>query len=330
MKSKDWIPEFKSKFKQELKDFVIFKRSNGYKYGENQCYRLLELDNFFISLKDKELVINQDIIDKWLGQCKEENKGTTKGKYLSTISTFCNYLRLNSYENVIQPESCHIKYKSEYIPYIFSDDEIKRIFKNLREKVIKKNNLSSKSLLILISLYYCCGLRRSEALNLTLNDYDYSNKTITIIESKNNISRIIPLNNSLCEMINDYLSIRKFNNKFLFVTDKNSQYYKHKLYTEFHKVLKEEKIPVRYDGKRQRIHDLRHTFAVNSLKQMIDKGFDLYTSLPILSVYLGHKNITETEYYLRLIEKEAENISEVSGNYLMNLYNQKEEFYSEE
>lgn len=28
MKSKDWIPEFKSKFKKELRDFIIFKRSN--------------------------------------------------------------------------------------------------------------------------------------------------------------------------------------------------------------------------------------------------------------------------------------------------------------
>ncbi len=61
----------------------------------------------------------------------------------------------------------------------------------------------------------------------------------------------------------------------------------------YKELLEKAIIPVRYDGKRQRIHDLRHTFAVNSLKQMEQKGFDLYTSTSVLSVYLGHKSITE-------------------------------------
>ncbi len=42
---------------------------------------------------------------------------------------------------------------------------------------------------------------------------------------------------------------------------------------------------------------------MRALEQMQEKGFDLYTSLPLLSRYLGHKHITETEYYLRLMEE---------------------------
>ena len=33
---------------------------------------------------------------------------------------------------------------------------------------------------------------------------------------------------------------------------------------------------------------------------MIDAGMDMYTSLPILSTYLGHKSIYATEHYVRL------------------------------
>lgn len=57
-----------------------------------------------------------------------------------------------------------------------------------------------------------------------------------------------------------------------------------------------------YLGERNgpRIHDWRHTFVVKSFKQMIDSGMDMYTSLPILSTYLGHKSIYSTEKYLRL------------------------------
>jgi len=43
-----------------------------------------------------------------------------------------------------------------------------------------------------------------------------------------------------------------------------------------------------------------HTFAVRAFKQMIDAGIDMYASLPILSTYLGHKSIYDTEKYLRL------------------------------
>lgn len=40
------------------------------------------------------------------------------------------------------------------------------------------------------------------------------------------------------------------------------------------------------------------------------KGFDLYVSLPLLSVYLGHKHITETEYYLRMLDEHFDGILE--------------------
>ncbi len=321
--------KFESIFKEELSQFILYKRSNNYKYSKPIIFRLYELDRFFLSLNTSTKIINQEIVDKWLSTCNINNKEATKGKYFSVISQFCNFLRMNGYENIIQPEANKLKFHSEFIPYIFTDDEIKRIFNIIKQELNINNDLDTNSFYILICLYYCCGLRLSEALNIELKDYNISDKTITIVESKNNITRLIPLNDSLNNILLNYLNIRKSDNKYLFITNSNVQYYKGKLYEKFHKLLKKAKIPVRYDGNRQRIHDLRHTFAVNALKQMQIKGFDLYTSLPILSVYLGHKNIVETEYYLRLIQSEAENISKYTCDYLKNLYNKKEDFYYE-
>jgi integrase len=48
------------------------------------------------------------------------------------------------------------------------------------------------------------------------------------------------------------------------------------------------------------VHDLRHTFAVHSLRQIIHSGKDTYVFLPVLSSYLGHVKLSSTEYYLRL------------------------------
>ena len=32
---------------------------------------------------------------------------------------------------------------------------------------------------------------------------------------------------------------------------------------------------------------------------MQDENQDIYCTLPILSIYMGHKNVTSTEYYLK-------------------------------
>ena len=51
------------------------------------------------------------------------------------------------------------------------------------------------------------------------------------------------------------------------------------------------------------MHDLRHTFAVHSLNQMVQQGMDIYCALPILSTYLGHASVAATEKYVRLTEE---------------------------
>lgn len=50
------------------------------------------------------------------------------------------------------------------------------------------------------------------------------------------------------------------------------------------------------------------------------KGFDLYTFLPLLSVYLGHKHITETEYYLRMLDEHFDSILDKSSSYTPELF----------
>lgn len=102
-------------------------------------------------------------------------------------------------------------------------------------------------------------------------------------------------------------------NDFIFKNNINNQIRKQTVQQIFKEVLMLSNIPKRENQLGPRIHDLRHTFAINSLEQMMQKGFDMYTSLPILSKYLGHKGIKETEYYLRLIPKYHQNIEKLNN-----------------
>ena len=331
MHSKDWIPEFKSPFKKELEKFIKFKRSNGYIYGETGCYLLKHLDTFLLSLNQAKPHINQEVFDLWMTQCTSTKK-STKAHYSGAITTFCEYLRMTGHENIIQPEISKSFVNFDYIPYIFSDQEVKFMFDILIDKV--KNNVQDwniKTFYLLFCLYYGCGLRKKEALNLKVKHFSFDEKSITILDGKNKISRIIPLSESIFTQLNKYVSMNQYKNdeSYIFTNENGDQFKDHKLYKLYHKLLEEAHIPTRYDGKRQRIHDLRHLFAVKSLKQMEDKGFDLYTSLPLLSVYLGHKHITETEYYLRLVQSEENKVTKKTSEYLEKLYQQKDEYYEE-
>lgn len=71
-------------------------------------------------------------------------------------------------------------------------------------------------------------------------------------------------------------------------------------------------------------------FCINALKQMEDRGFDLYVSISILSVYLGHKHLHETEYYFRMLKSEGEKVSNEAQQYINLLYDNNEEYYNGE
>ena len=329
MRSKDYIPDFKSIFNNELTDFIKFKRSCGYVYGRANTSMSKLMDNFFISQKMSYKMVNQDMYDSWMNTMVTFTD-STRARYHSAMSSFCEYLRMLGYEEVIQPESLRLKYKSDFIPYVFNTIELERMFNQMAKNIqLNKGDIKSKDFYVLFCLYYGCGLRLSEGLNLRKENYDYESNTLHIIESKNNVTRLIPLSISISTQLEVLLSLKGIDEHIFFSAVKRSTA-KQMVYDYYHNLLKVSKIPIRYDGKRQRIHDLRHTFAINALKQMEDKGFDLYTSLPILSVYLGHKTITETEYYLRLVEKEENNVTKKVYDYMINLYKQKEEFYEEE
>ena len=51
-----------------------------------------------------------------------------------------------------------------------------------------------------------------------------------------------------------------------------------------------------------RLHDLRHTFAVNRLVSWYQENKNVQQLLPVLSVYMGHKYLAHTSVYLTMTD----------------------------
>jgi integrase len=49
-------------------------------------------------------------------------------------------------------------------------------------------------------------------------------------------------------------------------------------------------------------HSLRHSFAVNTLKQIKERGKSLQAALPILAAYMGHRKYRYTAVYLKVLD----------------------------
>jgi hypothetical protein len=54
----------------------------------------------------------------------------------------------------------------------------------------------------------------------------------------------------------------------------------------------------RSDSRGPRLHDIRHCFATNTLVQWYRSGQDPERRLPLLSAYLGHVHVADTQWYL--------------------------------
>ena len=54
-------------------------------------------------------------------------------------------------------------------------------------------------------------------------------------------------------------------------------------------------------GKSPRVHDLRHSFAIQALIRWYKEGADVQTSLPKLALYMGRVSIESSAYYLHWV-----------------------------
>ena len=292
---------FNSPFKSDIQKFLDLKHSLGYKYALEEIL-LSQFDKMCIFKYPKEKVLTQIIAMDWATARKNESKSSI-GNRIVTIREFAKYLNNTGKYAFVIPTT-YIPKKKKYQSYIYTNFELKKIFDVIDNK---KFNCRYKNCYIaypvLFRILYCCGLRISEALHLKVKDVDLQNGIIYVYESKNNTDRLVPISEKLKNICIKYfnkLHLSSARNDFFFFT-KNSQTQigQSAIHTSFRKILALAGIE-KSKLNNPRIHDFRHTFAINCLKKFISENKDLNAYLPILKTYMGHSKFKSTEYYLKL------------------------------
>jgi integrase len=290
-------------FAELLQDFIVFKRSLGFKYIK-EAEHLKRFSEFSLQFSLKEPVLTKEISDAWCIKHPHENDRYGTEQRISCLRQFALYLvsiGYNAYIPIhIQNKKCR---KSKYVAYIFTHDEIERIIECSDRIYPNRRSTMHLVMPVLVRLLYSTGMRIMETLKLQIKHVDLVNGVLLIENAKYNKDRFIPLSTSMLIVLKQYCEIMHphyFPNDYLFVGITHKPYSHHNIYLRFRELLQQAGIPHAGRGNGPRIHDLRHTYSCHTLQRAHQQQIDLYAALPILSTILGHESIQATSQYLRM------------------------------
>ena len=281
-------------------------------YSVDKC-ALLSFDQHLVQRGKSARNISEEDISSWLDPMRAVITCHTIGSKVRTLRGFLRYLQFNGTDVYIPPV---FKTTEHYTPYIFSQEELARLFAAADSIRIRKGTIHHLIMPMLLRLLYSCGFRLGEILAVQIGDIDFARGVIFLRNTKNRKERIVPMTESLTIMLYRYciaINVVDDPENYIFPSKlENRPITKRSVEEWFETLLKKTGIYVR-TKKRVRgpcLHCFRHLFAVNSFVQAAKHGYSVNDSVPFLSVYMGHKNIWETEKYLKFSSEMFPELSE--------------------
>ena len=286
-------------FKPYFEKFIEYKRSKGEKVAASTISRLKCLND--ILNEYGTLNITQEMAEEILAPSPAVSD-VTRYERINHLRRFSEFLTMLGIECYRIPQRYSRSIRCQFRPYIFTEEEISRLMNvvdNLRRWEHRERNTEIYP--ILLRILTGTGMRISEVVSLRRSDISCSDGVLNVVNSKNGVSRYIPMADSLNSAVLKYMT-ESADGEFLFNSQKTGRQYScDTIRVMFRKFCTSAEIFLQ-DGTTPNIHSLRHTFCSKSLEQMLTSGMNLYTAVPILAAYVGHVNFRDTESYIHFTE----------------------------
>lgn len=240
------------------------------------------ISNFFKILQERKRIVGKGII-------KVGVKKSTIAAYWTKLNSFAtwlkmrNHISINPFSEMVHPSPVYEDKK------FLKKEEIEKILTAIFNYSNKNLFIHKRNLLIFYVLLFC-GLRREELILLQVRDIDLQRKILTVRgdTSKSGRTRHLPIHSQIMVYLKDYLAERK------------------KLATPYLIASSTRDDKLSYDGLKHlvatlnlqsgikfHLHQFRHTFAVNFLKES--------NNIAKLKQLMGHTDIRMTMAYLRCL-----------------------------
>jgi len=280
--------------KEELNSFKLWLTRLGYAESTIKSYVRL-LDNFFKYLKGRKA--SQNHIENFIKDlhqtkaCRQYIQG-----HLNVINRYSKFLELTKKQKLVVGKiTVERAIKTERV--IFSQLEITKLFSSIEEN--KPLGLLDKAML---SIYYGCGLRSKEGINLEPKELDFNKGLLYVKPSKNYQSRYVPMSKKVMKDLKEYLEFAReiinTESNYLLVGKSKPQVTGQYLNSRLKKLMNKANIT-----KKATLHSLRHSIATHLLQQGME--------LEYIGNFLGHKRLDSTQIYTHILEEWSETDSQL-------------------
>lgn len=198
---------------------------------------------------------------------------------INSVKAFCRFLKSQGYLDNNPAESVsHPKY----------DVTPPRILSKLEYRALRDACRHDARMSAIVELLLQTGIRIGELAGLQLEDVSSDKKELSIRAYESHSERKVPLNHPALEALQNYLKIRpKTRDNTLFITKTGKPFLVRNIRTAVDRYFRLAGI------KGTKVNDLRHTFIAEQLAAG--------TPLTYISQLVGHKRLSTTEKYLKLI-----------------------------
>jgi integrase len=281
---------------------ITEKRATGYKYDAEQRV----LNRFAAFTADRfpgQQAPTQASVQAWIEDARRRGVApATLHGLVAPVRELARWLGRRGAAAYVLPAGA-LPRPARYVPHIYTDSELAALF--ARTDLCHYDcQVPFRHLVmpVLFRTIYACGLRASEARLLRFGDVDLDAGVLTIRDGKGGKDRQVPVSAGLRDRLTGYHAAvaGRTGGDWFFPGTAGDPLTIGNIDKNFRRFLWQARIPHGGRGRGPRVHDLRHTMAVNNLRLWFARGMDVGALLPVLQAYMGHASIADTDYYLRL------------------------------
>lgn len=274
-------------------EYLALRRALGFKLRHETWW----LPDFVSFLRTHgSAVITTELALKWACQPADTSPGWWAHR-LNAVRVFARHHHASDPRTQVPPADLIPWGTRRRTPHLYTPDEVASL---MREAAKLPSPLRAAAYTTILGLLWATGMRVSEALRLDDEDIDWDHQLVTVHGSKFGKSRHVPVHSTTLAALREYARrrdhlLRHRTSAAFFVSSTGHRVILQNLHLAFLRFLER----AGFDrGRRPRIHDLRHSFAMTTLLDWYRAGVDVERRLPWLSTYLGHVSPTTTYWYL--------------------------------
>ena len=271
-------------FSCSVNRFLDHKRSLGHSY-RHTAWVLLKLQRHVEKSGSRDL--NAKGFAGWLASLNDRHANTRR-KWYQIVRHFCAY-RQRGEPGCFLPSAEGAAKRQPYVtPIILEPGQIGRML-GIASTLPQTSTspIRASALRLAIVLFYTSGLRLGELLRLTMGDIEEQDTVLRIRESKFHKTRLVPLSPSATRELRAYLRRRRkvfaaAPSTPLLCNCRGGSLHpyspgglRHAINGLFIAAAVQDD-----QGRRPRVHDLRHSFAVQALLRWYRNGADVQSCLP--------------------------------------------------